>query len=307
MDQAAYPMESSGSDMNSNNEIPQLGHGWPELTKQIFMIGLAVLLYFGVRGQTEGAEALALQHGRDVLDLETKLHLDWEMGLQSLVTPSRVLTTLGNWIYIWLHWPVMVLTLLYLHRSNRLEFLMLRNAMFVSGAIGLVIFISYPVAPPRMLDGFTDTVTDLSTSYRVLQPPNLVNKYAAVPSLHAGWNLLVGVAFYRASTHRTFLRVFGIVSAAAMAYAVVATANHYILDVVAGYAVALVGLAVSLAITVPIARRIPPLPGWRQRNVVKDHSVGTNLDQGADGGGVLSAPGEHGASTQESLSHGSGE
>jgi len=303
MDQSAHPIEESRYDMTPDNEIPQLGHGWPELTKQIFLIGLAVLLYFGVRGQTEGAETLALEHGRQILDLETKLGIDWEMGLQSIVTPSRTLTTLGNWVHIWFHWPVIVLTLLHLHRTNRLEFLMLRNAMFVSGAIGLVIFISYPVAPPRTPPGFTDTVTDLSTSYRVLQPPNLVNKYAAVPSLHAGWNLLVGVALYRASTHRTFLRVFGIVSATAMALAVVSTANHYILDVVAGYAVALVGLAISLVITVPIARRIPPLPGWRERNVVKDDAVGSHLDQRTDGGSVLGTPGKDGSSSQESLRH----
>jgi membrane-associated phospholipid phosphatase len=191
---------------------------------------------------------------------------------------------------------VIVLTLLYLHRTNRLEFLILRNAMFASGAIGLVIFVSYPVAPPRMLPGFVDTVTENSTSYRILQPPNLVNKYAAVPSLHAGWNLLVGVALYRASTHRTFLRMFGIVSATAMALAVVSTANHYILDVVAGYAVALAGLAISLVITVPIARRIPPLTLWRERGVIKDDAVDSNIDQRTDRSAVLSAPGEEGTS-----------
>ena len=81
------------------------------------------------------------------------------------------------------------------------RFLRLRNAMMVSGAIGLIVFASYPVAPPRLRGlGLVDTVTSSSTAYRVLQPPAFVNQYAAMPSLHSGWDLLVGIAIVTAAT-----------------------------------------------------------------------------------------------------------
>jgi hypothetical protein len=59
--------------------------------------------------------------------------------------------------------------------------------------MGLCVYTTYPVAPPRLAGmGFVDTITEQSSSYRVLQPPAFVNQYAAMPSLHVGWDLLVG-------------------------------------------------------------------------------------------------------------------
>jgi PAP2 superfamily len=103
------------------------------------------------------------------------------------------------------------------------------------------------VAPPRLFDPvFVDTVTERSYSYRVLQPPAFVNRYAAVPSLHFGWNLLVAIAWFRIGRTRAW-RVAAIAMPAAMAWAVVATANHWVFDVAAGAVVALSGLAVEVA------------------------------------------------------------
>lgn len=230
---------------------------WLEFAKQASLIGLAILFYFGVRGMTEGAVSAALENGWRVLDFEARFHLDIETDIQGWIRQSDSLTTGVNWIYIWLHWPLIAVTLIWLHHSHRLEYLEVRNAMFVSGAIGLVIFVRFPVAPPRLLDPrFVDTVTDFSNSYRVLQPPGLVNKYAAIPSLHVGWNLLMGIAIYRSST-RLVPRLVAVVSPALMAFAVIATANHYFIDGIIGAAVALSGLGVALTITMPIARRDP--------------------------------------------------
>ncbi len=207
---------------------------------------------------TEGTEAEAIEHGLDLLRLERTLGIDFESNLQRRILDNRIALTFFNWIYIWGHWPAIAATLTWLHRTRYAEYLRLRNAMFISGAIGLVIFLSYPVAPPRLLgdavveaalmpDVPIDTVTDLSTSYRVLQPPSLVNKYAALPSLHVGWNLLMGLAILRVAS-RPFLRGIGRLSPIAMMFAVVLTANHYTLDVVAGAAVALVGWGAATAV-----------------------------------------------------------
>jgi membrane-associated phospholipid phosphatase len=90
-----------------------------------------------------------------------------------------------------------------------------------------------------------DTITEDSQAYRVLQPPAFVNQYAAMPSLHSGWNLLVGMAIVAASTS-VLLRVFGYVMPVLMGLSVVVTANHYILDVVAGVTLVLLAHLAAL-------------------------------------------------------------
>jgi hypothetical protein len=87
-----------------------------------------------------------------------------------------------------------------------------------------------------------DTLTDRSSAYRVLQPPGLLNTYAAMPSRHFGSRLLVGIAVFRATTN-PFVRIGADLLPVAMVVAVVATASHFVLDAVAGAAVALAGLA----------------------------------------------------------------
>jgi len=103
----------------------------------------------------------------------------------------------------------------------------------------------FPVAPPRFTDiPIMDTVTLFSTPHQVLQPHGFVNQYAAVPSLHLGWNLLMGVALARHAPYRA-LRVAGAVMPARMWVAIVLTGNHFIVDGVGGVAVALVGLRIA--------------------------------------------------------------
>ena len=114
--------------------------------------------------------------------------------------------------------------------------------MFVSGAIGFLFFAVLPVAPPRLFEmGLVDTVTQQSDAYRALQPPGLTNQYAAFPSLHFGWNLLLGIVVY-GSTRRVLPRALSIIGPAAMALAVVVTANHYVVDLVGGAVIVLFSL-----------------------------------------------------------------
>jgi PAP2 superfamily len=213
------------------------------LFRQLVLVVMAALAYFGVRGLTQSGVERAFAHADQVVDLERSLHIAFEATLQNAILDHGWLVTLANWVYIYGHWPVVAGVLTWLFVRHREDYLTLRDAMFISGTIGLVIFIVFPTAPPRLIDmGLLDTVTDQSESYRTLQPPGLINKYAAMPSLHFGWNLLVGVIVYRVARH-WWVRAFAIGLPIAMAVAVVATANHYVLDVPAGAAVALTGLA----------------------------------------------------------------
>lgn len=215
------------------------------LLRQCILFILAALAYFGVRGLTEGEVSTAIRNADQVLDIERFSSVDLELGLQSALLSRQLLVDLANWIYIWGHWPVVAATLFWLVLSHRGDYFELRNAMFISGAIGLVIFALFPVAPPRLFaPEYFDTVTEHSESYRVLQPPGLTNKYAAVPSLHFGWNLLVALTWLRLG-RPPLSKIAGVLMPLAMAFAVVGTANHWTFDVVTGGAVALTGLALE--------------------------------------------------------------
>jgi hypothetical protein len=218
------------------------------LTWQAAAVLLGVLVYFGGRGYTEGSHEEAVDNAHGVLAFEARIGLDHEQALQSVVAPSDRLETLANWIYIWGHWPVIIATMIWLGWLHRRQFLRLRDAMMVSGALGMVVFVTFPVAPPRLARlGMVDTVTTSSEAYRILQPPAFVNQYAAMPSLHTGWDLLVGMSIVAAAS-TVALRAVGVAMPVLMGLAVVATANHYVVDVVAGVTLVLVGQAAALAL-----------------------------------------------------------
>lgn len=206
------------------------------LSQQIAIVAVAVAAYFLVRGATEAAYGEALRHAQALVDLERMLGLYWEPALQEALAASPRVRAVLNAIYIYGHWPVIVVSLIWLARSHPAIYLRARNAMLISGGIGLVVFVSFPVAPPRLAGlGMTDTVSVASEAYRVLQPTMFTNQYAALPSLHVGWDLVIGLAL-AAAARRPLLRVLAMAMPVAMVVAVVLTANHYIVDAVAGAA-----------------------------------------------------------------------
>jgi hypothetical protein len=222
-----------------------VGSRLKDIAREGALIGFAIVLYFGIRNGTAGGSTDAVANGEDVLRVERAFGIAWEESLQSAIIGSDALVTLANWVYIWGHWPVILLAAAALFLFRRDRYYLLRNAMFVSGGIGFLFYALLPVAPPRLLDlGLVDTVTEYSRAYRALQPPGLTNQYAAFPSLHAGWNLLVGIILIGSSRH-LLVRSFAVASPLAMAFAVVVTANHFVIDVVAGSAVVLFGLWVA--------------------------------------------------------------
>jgi len=215
----------------------------------------AVLAYFLVRGLTEGSVSLAVENARRVQEAEEALGLAWEWAVQEALIEHDWIVTFANWVYIFGHWPVIACGGLWLAMRHPRSYFLTRNAFLISGLIGLVIFVAFPTAPPRLAEsGLIDTVTQRSNAYRFLQPPTLVNQYAAMPSLHFGWDLLLGIGLAGALQRRV-LRVLALLLPAFMAIAVIATANHYVLDVIAGGAVALAGLWVAVEIR-------PRSPDW---------------------------------------------
>lgn len=204
------------------------------LAFQTVLLGGALALYLATRRLTVGDAADAAKNARDILHLESLLGLDIEHEVQKLILDIPSLITLMNWIYVWGHWPVLAATAIWLFIKHRSQFNLFRNALIISGLMGLVVFALFPVMPPRLLGtGMVDTVARWSSSYHIMQPPSLVNQYAAVPSFHVGWNVLAAYAIFQALSH-TNLRFLAFLMPIAMVSSVVLTGNHYLFDAFAG-------------------------------------------------------------------------
>lgn len=221
-------------------------------------VSLGVFLYFTVRGLTAEDGEAAVRHARWLAGWEQSLGIYHEPAVQGFVDRFDGFITVMNWVYIWGHWPVIATTLVWLVLRHPAGFRVMRDAMLASGVVGLVVFVLYPVAPPRLAGlGLADTVTERSESYRLLQPKAFVNQYAAMPSLHVGWDLLVGVALFTCGGHLV-LRIFGVLLPLFMIASVVATANHYIIDAVVGVVLVLACRAAAVGVE---RRRRRPAPG----------------------------------------------
>lgn len=217
------------------------------------MLATGLSAYFAVRGLTNDARDDAYAHAAEILEFERSLGLDWERGAQQLVLDHPFWVSVWNAVYVYWYWPPLIGALVFLWVSNRRCFTILRDALFISGAVGLVIFATYPVAPPRFLDGFTDTIAQSRRGMFISQPPGFVNKYAALPSFHVGWLALAGLVVATRTPYRW--RWLPYVPAIAMSAAVVFTGNHYIVDVLVGVGVGVGGLAIARHVHEPALSR----------------------------------------------------
>lgn len=225
------------------------------------LILFAYFAYFLVRGVTEGNFAEAREHAHLLVQFERSLGIFVDPSTQALLLSQTALMKGANWIYVWGHWPVVAGVIIWLFARRPDAYLVYRNALLISGAIGLVLYVTFPAAPPRLLGmGFVDTVFDQSTFAGIMQPNSLTNQYAAFPSLHFGWSLLMGIAIMR-EAHSAKLRLLAPFLPIAMLISVVITANHYIVDAVAGGMVAVIALQLAT-----MTRRFSPIRiqwvGW---------------------------------------------
>lgn len=210
----------------------------------------AYLFYYLVRGLVKDQVTVARENARQLVRFEQSVGLWHELDLQRWALSHRSVIDFVNWVYVWLHWPVIVIVLVWLFINHPGWYQTYRNAFLISGAIALIIFALYPVAPPRFMHtlGIIDTVEQHSYSQHVLLPSGLANKYAAMPSLHVGWNLLASIALV-AHARSLWARAIGVALPFAMFSAVVLTGNHFIIDGIAGDLIVLTGLAIALKVT----------------------------------------------------------
>ncbi|PSL05310.1 PAP2 superfamily protein [Haloactinopolyspora alba] len=217
--------------------------------REMALLLAAALLYSLVRGVANDRVEAAFRHAEQVISFERSIGIFVETDLQGLILGHDWAVDAANAFYIYGYWPVFVFSLVWLITRRPAAYPLYRNAILASGALSLVIFAFYPLAPPRFLPehGFVDTITLEATAYRDLNSPTFVNEYAAMPSLHFGWILLLGIAWIALARHAV-VRALGVLMPLLMFASIVLTGNHYVLDAVAGGGVIAFGLTTSVLI-----------------------------------------------------------
>jgi hypothetical protein len=218
---------------------------------------LAAAVYFAARKLVEGDSDTATRNATRLLRFEGTLGIDIEHTVQDLVLNHPLLSEVFNNIYVGLHWPLLIFTFVVLFARDQRAFQRLRDTFIVSGAVGLVIFATFPVAPPRFMPGLVGTVSQAERQHFLPYPASWSNRVASLPSFHVGWTLTAAIVL--ASTLRSpVLKFIALLPGPLVAIAVIATGNHYVIDVVAGSVLALGAL--KIASRGPATKFVPAEP-----------------------------------------------
>ncbi len=239
-------------------ETPRrLPRGWAHLAFQFAIWMGFYVVYQVVRGAADRSVTDACQNGEWVLRTERELGALFEPAVQRVVDTSSVLITLTSYTYWLSQFAVVGIALLWVYFRHHERFAGFRNWLIVANLIGLVGYVLMPTAPPRMFPewGFVDTLAQYSSvnhSSGVIQLAS--NPYAAMPSLHAMDAFIVGVVMFGVVRSR-FAKALWLAWPAWVSFAVMATANHYWLDIAAGVVIAvLTALALRQVRTLRLQR-----------------------------------------------------
>ncbi|MBA2697487.1 MAG: phosphatase PAP2 family protein [Nocardioidaceae bacterium] len=182
------------------------------------------------------------------------LHLPSELGLQDWLLNTHWLVESANMYYAWVHFPATALFLAWTYLRRADFYPAIRNEMMLITAGATIGHIVFPLAPPRMLQpvGFVDTAALYGPGvYGAPDVHSFANQYAAMPSLHVAWALVVGGVL--AMLTRSRWRWMWLAHPALTIIVVVGTANHYWMDAIV--AMALFVLALPAALFVERHRR----------------------------------------------------
>ena len=235
----------------------RLPRGWAHLAFQ-FVIWMGFYVVYQVaRGAADRSVASAFHNGEWVLRQEQQLGALFEPAVQRVVDTSSILVTLTSYTYWLSQFAVVGVTLLWVYFRHHEKFAGFRNWLIASNLVGLVGYILMPTAPPRMFPewGFVDTLGQFSS---INHDSGLIsfasNPYAAMPSLHAMDALIVGIVMFGLVRSR-IAKALWLAWPVWVAFAVISTGNHYWLDVLAGFVLAIAtGLALRRVRTLRLQR-----------------------------------------------------
>ena len=217
-----------------------------------------VLAYQVARGLADRGSAEALSNARDVFDAERDLHAVLELWLQrQVLSAGGLLLHTVNWTYWLAQFAVVGVALLWIYIYRYPAFLRVRDTVIVANTIGLIGYVLWPTAPPRLLPGedFVDTMASSPLNHASEVVRLVGNPYAAMPSLHTADALIVGVALAML-VRPLWLKVLWLLWPCWVAFALMASGNHFWLDIAMG--VALVAVAVPITGWLESRRRTVP-------------------------------------------------
>ncbi|MFJ8742182.1 phosphatase PAP2 family protein [Embleya sp. NPDC127516] len=220
---------------------------WTELPLIAVLYEAYSLSRLVVRGDVDAA----LRNAERILHVESLTHLDPERVLNRVVTDHVFIGVVCDYAYATLHYVVTPVVLFWLWRRRPERYRGARTTLAIATVVSLAGFMLFPTAPPRMIDGFTDTMAHFASwgwwgagasAPRGME--HMTNEYAAMPSLHVGWAAWCGWQLWRHG-RGPMLRGLGVAYPLFVVLVVLGTANHYLADVLAGLAVMGLGALAS--------------------------------------------------------------
>ncbi len=199
------------------------------------LLSVLFALYYATRGIAAGKQSDAFSHAYEVMNFERRFGLFREIGVQAWVLAQPTLLHFLNFVYTYTHMTGLVLFGIWVFLFHHSRYREIRNVFLAVLAVGLLVYILFPLAPPRFFPytGFVDTLKVYSgVNYDEPSISMLYNPFAAMPSLHVAFALFIGIGLLRVG--RKPLYALGLLYWVLMVAAVVGTGNHYILDAIAG-------------------------------------------------------------------------
>lgn len=234
-----------------------LPNGYADLFRQIGLFAAVELLYELVRGLADGRASVAFANAAAIMDLERATGTFFEPGFQAFFISSAWVVDLANFLYMNSHFVVTTTFLVWLYFRRNDSFYFVRNMFIVAMGLALIGYALLPTAPPRFFAelGFVDTINDYSSvNHDSAMVKVFVNPYAAVPSMHCAFALMVG-ATGAVLARRAWARVCWSLYPVLVLWVVIVTGNHFWIDALAGGIVAAAAALVAARVLAPIRPR----------------------------------------------------
>jgi hypothetical protein len=219
-----------------------LPRGWRDAVRQVLLFVGAYLVYQLVRGLVDGSYLYKpFGDAMRIIDLERALHVFVEPTIQAWALNEHWLMDVADWTYLNAHYFVTIGALLFIYVRRNDSFYFVRNMFMIAMGIALVGYWLYPTAPPRLMPewGFTDAISQFMGVPHFDNGPAgaFVNAYAAVPSMHVCFAVMIGWSMVKLVRHWP-AKIAWSLYPLWITFVVVATGNHYLTDVFLGAATA---------------------------------------------------------------------
>lgn len=231
---------------------------------EILLVAFAALGYSVLCYLAPVTPSHAFTNARDVLRIENALGIDVELAMNRWLHSHQWLASASAMFYSLSFFLVTFACLALIWRLRPERYRFARNGLFIMTLGAMITYWTFPLAPPRLLPGlgYVDAVAEhsaIGSSYSQAAAA-LANPYGAMPSMHTGWALWAAIMLGSFVWTRWWQRLLLALHPLLTVWIIIATANHYVLDAVAGASYCLVGLAVSavlIAAAFPRAEQVP--------------------------------------------------